>query len=66
MFKGVAYADVPHFAGKHIELVHSDKARAPLGREIYALVGPDGLTGGELTLSYRDFARDAVAPWARF
>lgn len=105
VFKGEAYADVPHFAGKHtvermidaqglpatvlrpayfiqndlrqkdpllkfgaygapigakgvsmvdvrdvgeaaaIELVRRERAPAPLGREIYALVGPDSLTG---------------------
>lgn len=105
VFKGEAYADVPHFAGKHtvermietldlpatilrpayfiqndlrqkdpllkfgaygapigaegvsmvdirdigeaaaIELVRREQAGAPLGRETYALVGPDGLTG---------------------
>jgi uncharacterized protein YbjT (DUF2867 family) len=105
VFKGEAYADVPHFAGKHtvermiealdlpatilrpayfiqndlrqkdpllkfgaygapigskgismvdirdigeaaaIELVRREQAPAPLGRETYALVGPDSLTG---------------------
>ena len=105
VFRGEAYADVPHFAGKHtvermidalalpatilrpayfiqndlrqkdpllkfgaygspigskgvsmvdirdigeaaaIELVRRERAPAPLGRETYALVGPDGLTG---------------------
>ena len=105
VFKGEAYADVPHFAGKHtvermidaqglpatvlrpayfiqndlrqkdpllkfgaygapigakgvsmvdvrdvgeaaaIELVRRERAPAPLGRETYALVGPDSLTG---------------------
>ena len=105
VFKGEAYADVPHFAGKHtvermiealdlpvtvlrpayfiqndlrlrdpllkfgvygmpigakglsmvdtrdigeaaaIELVRREQAAAPLGRETYALVGPDSLTG---------------------
>ncbi|WP_130731482.1 NmrA/HSCARG family protein [Komagataeibacter xylinus] len=105
VFMGEAYADVPHFAGKHtvermiealdlpatilrpayfiqndlrqkdpllkfgaygapigargvsmvdirdigeaaaIELVRREQAVAPLGRETYALVGPDGLTG---------------------
>lgn len=105
VFRGEAYADVPHFAGKHtvermidalalpatilrpayfiqndlrqkdpllkfgaygspigskgvsmvdirdigeaaaIELVRRERAPAPLGRETYALVGPDSLTG---------------------
>lgn len=105
VFKGEAYADVPHFAGKHtvermidaldlpatvlrpayfiqndlrlkdpllkfgaygapigakgvsmvdirdigeataIELARRERASAPLGRETYALVGPDSLTG---------------------
>jgi uncharacterized protein YbjT (DUF2867 family) len=108
VFKGEAYADVPHFAGKHtvermidalalpatilrpayfiqndlrqkdpllkfgaygapigskgvsmvdvrdigeaaaIELVRREQAYAPLGRETYALVGPDGLTGQDI------------------
>src|SRR5260370_19972473 len=108
VFKGEAYADVPHFAGKHtvermmealelpatvlrpayfiqndlrqkdpllnfgaygvpigstgvsmvdirdigeaaaIELVRREQASAPLGREAYALVGPDSLTLNDL------------------
>jgi uncharacterized protein YbjT (DUF2867 family) len=109
VFKSEAYADVPHFAGKHtvermiedldlpatilrpayfiqndlrlkepllnssvygmpigskgismvdirdigeaaaIEMVRRERAAAPLGREIYALVGPNSLTGEDIT-----------------
>ncbi|MCC8959639.1 NmrA/HSCARG family protein [Bradyrhizobium sp. Pear77] len=121
VFKGEAYADVPHFAGKHtvermiealdlpatilrpayfiqndlrlkepllnfgaygmpigakgismvdirdigeaaaIELLRRERASAPLGREIYALVGPDVVTGEGAAAIWRDALGRAVS-----
>ncbi|UGY17263.1 NmrA/HSCARG family protein [Bradyrhizobium septentrionale] len=121
VFKGEAYADVPHFAGKHtvermiealdlpatilhpayfiqndlrlkeplvnfgaygmpigakgismvdirdigeaaaIELVRRERAPAPLGRETYALVGPDVITGEGAAAIWRDVLGRAVS-----
>ena len=120
VFKGEAYADVPHFAGKHtvermiealdlpatvlrpayfiqndlrmrdpllkfgtygapigskgisvvdirdigeaaaIELVRREQAAAPLGRETYALVGPDSLTGEAIAAIWSEALGRAV------
>jgi len=120
VFKTDAYADVPHFAGKHtvermiedldlpatilrpayfiqndlslkepllnsgvygspigskgismvdtrdigeaaaIELVRREQAPAPLGREAYALVGPDGLTGEDVAAIWSEALGRAV------
>jgi uncharacterized protein YbjT (DUF2867 family) len=120
VFKTEAYADVPHFAGKHtvermiedldlpatilrpayfiqndlslkepllnsdvygmpigskgismvdtrdigeaaaIELVRRERAPAPLGREAYALVGPDGLTGEDVAAIWSEALGRAV------
>ncbi|MGX1104866.1 MULTISPECIES: NmrA/HSCARG family protein [Bradyrhizobium] len=121
VFKGEAYADVPHFAGKHtvermiealdlpatilrpayfiqndlrlkeplqnfgaygmpigakgismvdirdigeaaaIELLRRERASAPLGRETYALVGPDVVTGAGAAAIWRDELGRAVS-----
>jgi len=121
VFKGEAYADVPHFAGKHtvermiealdlpatilrpayfiqndlrlkepllnfgaygmpigakgismvdirdigeaaaIELVRRERAPAPLGREIYELVGPDVVTGEGAAAIWRDELGRAIS-----
>jgi uncharacterized protein YbjT (DUF2867 family) len=120
VFKGEAYADVPHFAGKHtvermiealdlpvtvlrpayfiqndlrmrdpllkfgtygapigakgismvdirdigeaaaIELVRREQAAAPLGRETYALVGPDSLTGEAIAVLWSEALGRAI------
>jgi uncharacterized protein YbjT (DUF2867 family) len=120
VFKTEAYADVPHFAGKHtvermiedldlpatilrpayfiqndlslkepllnsgvygmpigskgismvdtrdigeaaaIELVRRERAAAPLGREAYALVGPDGLTGEDVATIWSEALGRAI------
>jgi uncharacterized protein YbjT (DUF2867 family) len=122
VFKSEAYADVPHFAGKHtvermiedldlpatilrpayfiqndlrlkepllnsgvygmpigskgismvdirdigeaaaIEMVRRERAAAPLGREIYALVGPNSLTGEDITAIWSEALSRAVSP----
>lgn len=121
VFKGEAYADVPHFAGKHtvermiealdlpatilrpayfiqndlrlkepllnfgaygmpigakgismvdirdigeaaaIELLRRERASAPLGRETYALVGPDVVTGESAAAIWRDALGRAIS-----
>ncbi|MFI5408032.1 NmrA/HSCARG family protein [Kaistia sp. UC242_56] len=44
--KGVSMVDIRDIGkAAAIELVRREQAAAPLGRETYALVGPDGLTG---------------------
>jgi uncharacterized protein YbjT (DUF2867 family) len=44
--KGVSMVDIRDIGeAAAIELVRRERAPAPLGRETYALVGPDGLTG---------------------
>jgi uncharacterized protein YbjT (DUF2867 family) len=44
--KGVSMVDIRDIGeAAAIELLRREQAPAPLGREIYALVGPDGLTG---------------------
>jgi uncharacterized protein YbjT (DUF2867 family) len=120
VFKGEAYADVPHFTGKHtvermidaldlpatvlrpayfiqndlrqkdpllkfgaygapigskgismvdirdigeaaaIELVRRERAPAPLSRETYALVGPDGLTGDDIAAIWSETLGRAI------
>jgi uncharacterized protein YbjT (DUF2867 family) len=120
VFKSEAYADVPHFAGKHtvermiedldlpatilrpayfiqndlrlkepllnsgvygmpigskgismvdirdigeaaaIEMARRERAAAPLGREIYALVGPNSLTGEDITAIWSEALSRAV------
>ena len=47
--KGVSMADIRDIGeAAAIELLRREQAPAPLGRETYALVGPDGLTGDAL------------------
>lgn len=47
--KGVSMVDIRDIGeAAAIELVRREQAPAPLGRETYALVGPDSLTGGRI------------------
>ncbi len=47
--KGISMVDIRDIGeAAAIELIRRDEAATPLGREIYALVGPDSLTGADL------------------
>ncbi|GBQ26973.1 hypothetical protein AA12717_2520 [Gluconacetobacter sacchari DSM 12717] len=47
-----------------IELVRREQAAAPLGRETYALVGPDGLTGETIAATWSAALGRAIRPFA--
>jgi uncharacterized protein YbjT (DUF2867 family) len=48
--KGISMVDIRDIGeAAAIEMVRRERAAAPLGREIYALVGPNSLTGEDIT-----------------
>jgi uncharacterized protein YbjT (DUF2867 family) len=59
--KGISMVDIRDIGeAAAIELVRRDRAAAPLGREIYALVGPNSLTGEDITAIWSEALSRAV------
>ncbi len=59
--KGVSMVDIRDIGeAAAIELVRRDQAPTPLGRETYALVGPDSLTGEGIATIWSDALGKAI------
>jgi uncharacterized protein YbjT (DUF2867 family) len=59
--KGVSMVDIRDIGeAAAIELVRREQARTPMGRETYALVGPDSLTGNDLAAIWSEELGRAV------